>query len=193
MLPRDRGVIIQVSSALAYRGIPLQAPYCGAKHAIKGFTESVITELLHRHSNVRVSMVALPGLNTPQFTWGRTKLDKQPMPVPPIYQPEIAADTIHYCAHHKGQEIYVGAPTLYTILGEKLAPWLVDRYLGKTGFASQHTDQRVIRNGHDNLFFAEDTDEDRAAHGRSTVAPTTARRSCGWQRTDAGSRALEPQ
>ncbi len=110
MVPRDHGSIVQVCSAMSYRGIPLQAPYCGAKHACKGFTESVITELRHHKSKVRVSMIQLPGLNTTQFTWGRTKLPKQTMPVPPIYQPEIAADAIHYAAHHKRRQIYVGIP-----------------------------------------------------------------------------------
>ena len=122
MLPRNRGSIVQVCSALAYRGIPLQSAYCGAKHAVKGFTESLITELLHHGSDVCVSMVQLPGHNTPQFTWGRTKLPRQTRPVPPIYLPEIAADAIHFCAHNRRREIFVGAPTVKTILAEKLAP-----------------------------------------------------------------------
>jgi short-subunit dehydrogenase len=163
MVPRDRGSIVQVCSAMSYRGIPLQAPYCGAKHAIKGFTESVITELLHHHSKVQISMVQLPGLNTPQFTWGRTKLPKQTQPVPPIYQPEVAAEAIHWCATHKRRELYVGLPTVYTILGEKLAPWLVDRYLAKTAYGSQETDQKLRPDDHDNLF--QPVDEDRGAHG----------------------------
>ena len=123
MVPRNRGSIVQVSSALAYRGIPLQSAYCGAKHACKGFTESVITELRHHKSKVRVSMVVLPGVNTTQFTWGRTKLPKQTMPVPPIYQPEIAADAVHHLAHHHRRQIYVGIPTVLNILGERMAPW----------------------------------------------------------------------
>jgi NAD(P)-dependent dehydrogenase (short-subunit alcohol dehydrogenase family) len=163
MLPRDRGSIVQVGSALAYRGIPLQSAYCGAKHAIKGFTESVITELLHNDSKVHVGMVQLPGLNTPQFTWGRTKLPKQTQPVPPIYQPEVAADAIHFCAHSRRREIYVGFPTVKTILGEKLAPALVDRYLARTGFDAQQTDQPLDPEGHDNLFTP--IEEDRGAHG----------------------------
>jgi NAD(P)-dependent dehydrogenase (short-subunit alcohol dehydrogenase family) len=163
MVPRDSGSIVQVCSAMSYRGIPLQAPYCGAKHACKGFTESVITELMHRKSKVRVSMIQLPGLNTTQFTWGRTKLPKQTMPVPPIYQPEVAADAIHHAAHHKRRQIYVGIPTVMNILGERVAPWLLDRYLAKTGFDSQMTDQPLSQNGHDNLF--EPVDEDRGAHG----------------------------
>jgi NAD(P)-dependent dehydrogenase (short-subunit alcohol dehydrogenase family) len=163
MVPRDHGVIVQVCSALSYRGIPLQAPYCGAKHACKGFTESVITELLHHKSSVRVSMVQLPGVNTTQFTWGRTKLPKQTTPVPPIYQPEIAADAVHHAAHHRRRQIYVGWPTVLNIIGEKFAPWLLDHYLAKTAFGSQMTDQPLDPQGHDNLF--EPIDEDRGAHG----------------------------
>jgi NAD(P)-dependent dehydrogenase (short-subunit alcohol dehydrogenase family) len=163
MLPRDRGSIVQVGSALAYRGIPLQSAYCGAKHAVKGFTESVLTELLHNGSNIQISMVQLPGLNTPQFTWGRTKLPRQTQPVPPVYQPEVAADAIHFCAHHERREIYVGSPTVKTILGEKLAPRLVDLYLARTGYDSQQTDQPLDPEGHDNLF--DPVEEDRGAHG----------------------------
>ncbi len=163
MLPRDTGSIVQVCSAMSYRGIPLQSPYCGAKHACKGFTESVITELLHNKSKIQVSMIQLPGLNTTQFTWGRTKLPKQTMPVPPIYQPEIAADAIHYAAHHKRRQIYVGIPTVMNILGERLAPWLLDHYLARIGYSSQMTDQKLDPSGHDNLF--EPVEEDRGAHG----------------------------
>jgi NAD(P)-dependent dehydrogenase (short-subunit alcohol dehydrogenase family) len=163
MRPRNNGKIVQVGSALAYRGIPLQAAYCGAKHAIKGFTESVLTELLHHGSNVRVSMVQLPGLNTPQFTWGRTKLPKQPQPVPPIFQPEIAADAIHFCAHTGRRELFVGAPTVKTILGEKLAPRLVDAYLARKGYDAQQTDRPVDPDHQDNLFAP--VEEDRGAHG----------------------------
>jgi short-subunit dehydrogenase len=163
MVPRDRGSLVQVCSAMSYRGIPLQSPYCGAKHACKGFTESIITELLHNKSKVQVSMIQLPGLNTTQFTWGRTKLPKQTMPVPPIYQPEVAADAIHYAAHHKRRQIYVGLPTVLNILGERLAPWLLDRFLAKTGYKNQMTGQDLDPQGHDNLF--EPVDEDRGARG----------------------------
>src|SRR5579884_374709 len=163
MVPRNSGSIVQVCSAMSYRGIPLQSPYCGAKHACKGFTESIITELLHHKSKVRVSMIQLPGLNTTQFTWGRTKLPKQTMPVPPIYQPEIAADAIHYAAHHKRRQIYVGIPTVMNILGERTVPWLLDHYLAKKGYGSQMTDEPLDPQGHDNLF--EPVDEDRGAHG----------------------------
>ena len=163
MVPRDRGTIVQVCSAMSYRGIPLQAPYCGAKHACKGFTESIITELLHHKSHVRLSMIQLPGLNTTQFTWGRTKLPKQTMPVPPIYQPEVAADAVHHAAHHKRRQIYVGIPTVMNIIGERVAPWLLDRYLASKAYGSQMTEHDLDPNAHDNLF--EPVDEDRGAHG----------------------------
>ncbi len=166
MVPRDRGSLVQVCSAMSYRGIPLQSPYCGAKHACKGFTESVITELLHHRSKVRVSMVQLPGLNTTQFTWGRTKLPKQTQPVPPIYEPEVAADAIHFAAHHKRRQVYVGVPTVMNIIGERVAPWLLDRYLARTGYKSQMTDRTLDPNGHDNLF--DPVDEDRGARGPFT-------------------------
>ncbi|HWE13168.1 MAG TPA: SDR family oxidoreductase [Solirubrobacteraceae bacterium] len=163
MVPRDRGSLVQVCSAMSYRGIPLQSPYCGAKHACKGFTESVITELLHHRSKVQVSMIMLPGLNTTQFTWGRTKLPKQTMPVAPIYQPEVAADAIHYAAYHKRRQIYVGIPTVMNILGERTAPWLLDRFLAKKGYDGQMTSHDLDPRGHDNLF--EPVDEDRGSHG----------------------------
>jgi NAD(P)-dependent dehydrogenase (short-subunit alcohol dehydrogenase family) len=163
MVPRDHGSIVQVCSAMSYRGIPLQSPYCGAKHACKGFTESIITELLHHKSKVQVSMVQLPGVNTTQFTWGRTKLPKQTMPVPPIYQPEVAADAIHFAAHHKRRQVYVGIPTVMNIVGERVAPWLLDRFLAKSGYKNQMTSQDLDPRGHDNLF--EPVDEDRGAHG----------------------------
>jgi NAD(P)-dependent dehydrogenase (short-subunit alcohol dehydrogenase family) len=165
MLPRDRGVIVQVCSALSFRGIPLQSPYCGAKAACKNFTESIRTELVHKHSNVRVSMVHLPGVNTTQFTWGLTKLPNQTMPVPPIYQPEVAANAIHWIAYTKRRQLYVGIPTVLNVLGERVAPWLLDLYLGKTGFRSQQTDQPLDPRHHDNLFQPVDEDEDHGAHG----------------------------
>jgi short-subunit dehydrogenase len=163
MVTRDRGSIVQVCSAMSYRGIPLQSPYCGAKAACMNFTESLITELKHKKSKVQMSMIMLPGLNTTQFTWGRTKLPKQTMPVPPIYQPEVAADAIHHAAHHRRREIWVGIPTVMNILGERVAPWALDIYLARTGFGSQQTDQPLDPHGHDNLF--EPIEEDRGAHG----------------------------
>jgi len=134
----------------------------------------VLPELRHHKSNVHVSMVQLPGVNTTQFTWSRTKLPKQTMPVPPIYQPEIAADAIHYAAHHKRRQIYVGIPTLMNILGERIAPWLLDRYLARSGFSSQMTDEPLVLvpQGHDNLF--KPVDEDRGSHGPFDE-PTTRR------------------
>jgi NAD(P)-dependent dehydrogenase (short-subunit alcohol dehydrogenase family) len=164
MQPRNSGSIVQVCSAMSYRGIPLQAPYCGAKAACKNFTESVITELRHHKSKVRISMVQLAGFNTTQFTWGRTKLPKQTQPVPPFYQPEVAADAIHWAAYHKRRQIFVGMPTVMNIVGERVAPWILDWYLAKTAFGSQMT-QQPLNGGasHDNLF--EPVDEDRGAHG----------------------------
>jgi NAD(P)-dependent dehydrogenase (short-subunit alcohol dehydrogenase family) len=163
MLPRDRGVIVQVGSALAYRAIPLQAAYCGAKHAIQGFTESVRCELLHDGSNVHVTMVQLPALNTPQFDWGRNRMPKRAQPVPPIYQPEVAAEAIVWAARQRRREVYVGASTVVTILGDKIAPGIGDRYLARTGYQSQQTDEPAGEAA-DNLF--EPVPGDRGAHGR---------------------------
>src|SRR5215216_135431 len=144
MLPRDRGVIVQVGSALSRRGIPLQATYCGAKHAIKGFLDSLRAELLHDGSSVKVSLVQLPGLNTPQFDWVRTRLRHHPQPVPPIYQPEVAARAIAWAAEHPRREIWVGLPTVYTIVGEKLASGLMDRYLARTNIKAQQVPDQPI-------------------------------------------------
>jgi NAD(P)-dependent dehydrogenase (short-subunit alcohol dehydrogenase family) len=152
MVPRDRGVVVQVGSALAFRGIPLQAPYCAAKHAIEGFSESVRTELMHEGSAVRVSMVHLPAMNTPQFEIGRTKLPRHPQPVPPIYQPEVAAEAIVWISEHRRRQLYVGGPTLKTVIGNRLAPWLGDLYLARTGYEAQQTDEAVPPDRPDNLF-----------------------------------------
>jgi NAD(P)-dependent dehydrogenase (short-subunit alcohol dehydrogenase family) len=165
MLPRDRGVIVQVGSALAYRGIPLQTPYCGAKHAIQGFTESLRCELLHDRSHVRVTMVQLPALNTPQFDWGRNRLPRKPQPVPPIYEPAVAADAIVWSARNpERRELYAGESTVITILGDKLAPGLGDRYLARTGYASQQTAEPADHDAPDNLF--EPVPGDHGARGR---------------------------
>jgi NAD(P)-dependent dehydrogenase (short-subunit alcohol dehydrogenase family) len=164
MLPRDRGVIVQVGSALAYRGIPLQAPYCGAKHAIQGFTESLRCELLHEGSSVQVTMVQLPALNTPQFDWGRSRMPRKTQPVPPIYQPEIAADAIVWAARLRRREVYVGGSTVLTILGDKIAPGVGDRYLARTGYEAQQTDERAADERQDNLF--DPVPGDPGAHGR---------------------------
>lgn len=137
MLPRDRGTIVQVGSALAYRGIPLQSAYCGAKHALKGFLESVRSELRHNHSNVHMTMVQLPGLNTPQFDHCLARVPNQPRPVAPVYEPEVGARAVYWAAHARRRELYVGVPTVYTIWGNKLAPWLAEWYLARTAFDSQ--------------------------------------------------------
>jgi NAD(P)-dependent dehydrogenase (short-subunit alcohol dehydrogenase family) len=164
MRTRDRGAIVQVGSALAYRGIPLQSAYCGAKHAIQGFTDSLRTELLHEGSGVAVTMVQLPALNTPQFDVVRSHLPRKAQPVPPIYQPEVAARAIVHAARHpRRRERWVGGSTVLTILGNRLAPWALDRYLARTGFESQMTDQPEISR-RDNLF--EPIPGDRGAHGR---------------------------
>jgi short-subunit dehydrogenase len=151
MLPRDSGSIVLVGSALAYRGIPLQAPYCGAKHGEKGFFESLRTELRHDKSNVHLSMVQLPGHNTPQFVHCRSKMPNVPQPMPPYYQPEVAANAVHWAAHHRRRELYVGMPTVKTIVGNKVAPWLVERVLAKVGFNGQQSDKPADPDRHDNL------------------------------------------
>jgi NAD(P)-dependent dehydrogenase (short-subunit alcohol dehydrogenase family) len=163
MQPRDRGTIVLVGSALAKRGIPLQAPYCGAKHGIQGFFESLRCELRNTGSNVHLTTVHLPGLNTPQFDHCRSKVEGYPMPVPPIFQPEVAADGIHWAAHHRRRELYVGGSTCYTIWGSQLAPWLAEWYLAKTAVSGQQTKPEIGgREG--NLFQA--IPEDPGAHGR---------------------------
>jgi NAD(P)-dependent dehydrogenase (short-subunit alcohol dehydrogenase family) len=163
MLPRDRGTIVQVGSAMAYRGIPLQSPYCGAKHAMKGFQESLRTELRHKGSKVHLTMVQLPGLNTPQFDHCLDKLPEQPMPVPPVYQPEMAADAVHWAAHHRRREVYVGVPAVYTILGSKMAPWLAERYLARTAVSGQQSGTPKSAERPNNLF--EPVSRDPGAHG----------------------------
>jgi len=163
MLPRDRGTILQVGSALSYRAIPLQAAYCGAKFGIRGFTDSVRTELRHEGSRVHLTMVQLPALNTPQFSVSRAKLPCHPQPVPPIYQPEFAARAVVWAARHRRREVYAGTSTVGTILGNKLAPWLADRYLARTGYDSQQTDEPVDPDRPDYLF--EPVPGDRGARG----------------------------
>ena len=165
MLPRDRGTIVQVGSALAYRGIPLQAPYCGAKHAMKGMFESLRCELRHRGSKLHVTMVQLPGMNTPQFDHCLSKMPRHPMPVPPIYEPEVAARAIYWAAHHRRRELYVGLPTVYTIIGNKLAPWLAERYLAKTAVDGQQTGERFDGTAAANLFEPVDDDHDEGSRG----------------------------
>jgi short-subunit dehydrogenase len=164
MLLRDRGAIVQVGSALAYRSIPLQAPYCGAKHAIAGFTDSLRTELIHRKSQIGLSMVHMPALNTPQFDWCRTRMRGKPQPVPPVYNPEVPARAVYWAAHHRQREIYVGLSTRAAIFGNQVAPGFLDYYLGRTGYGSQQSDEPTGSDRPDNLF--ESVPGDFAAHGR---------------------------
>lgn len=172
MAPRDHGVIVQVGSALAYRGIPLQSPYCGAKHAIQGFTESLRCELLHEGSGVRVTMVQLPALNTPQFDWVRSRMPRRPQPVPPIYQPEIAARAVVMAADHPlRRERWVGGSTVATLIANRLAPGLLDRYLARTGYAAQQTAEDEVPDRPDNLWTALDTRADYGARGRFRARP----------------------
>lgn len=163
MKRRNAGVIVQVGSSLSYRGIPLQAPYCGAKHAIRGFTDSLRCELLHDDSSVRLTMVHLPAMNTPQFNWCRSKLPNHPQPVPPIYQPEVAARAVVWAADHDRREVNVGYPSTAAIWGNKFLPSLGDWYLAKTGYESQQTNEPVPKDRSDNLF--EPAPGDFAAHG----------------------------
>ena len=164
MRPRDRGTIVQVGSALAYRGIPLQSAYCGAKHAVEGFTESLRTELLNEGSNVTVTMVQLPGLNTPQFETVRTRLPRHPRPVAPVYQPEVAAKAIVWAADHPRREIKVGASTAVTVAGNKVLPGVGDRYLARTAVDGQQMPEPVNGDRPDNLFAP--VPGDHGAHGR---------------------------
>ncbi len=163
MRPRDRGVIIQVGSGLAYRSIPLQAAYCGAKHAILGFTESLRTELIHEGSNIRVTMVQLSSFNTPQFSWCRTHLEHQPQPLPPIYEPEIAARAIVWASHQRKREVYVGRTAVTAITWNKFLPGLLDRALAATAYGNQITERPADPQAPGNLFSP--GQGDYAAHG----------------------------
>ncbi len=165
MSERNRGTIVQVGSALAYRSIPLQSAYCGAKHAIRGFTDSLRCELIHENSNIRVTMVQMPAMNTPQFGWVKSRLPNQAQPVPPIYQPEVCARAVVWAASHNRREVYVGIPTVGAIVGNKIAPGLLDRYLGRTGYKSQQTSQKKDPSRPDNLWSPVDEEQDRGAHG----------------------------
>ena len=163
MRARDRGVIVQVGSALAYRAIPLQATYCAAKHAVRGFTDALRCELMAEKSGVKVTTVHLPGLNTPQFGWVRTTLRRHPRPVPPIYQPEIAADAIVWASEHPRREFFVGGSTVLTIVGNKLAPRVADRYLARTNIQAQQTDIPIAPDRPD--YLERPLPGDRGAHG----------------------------
>jgi len=163
MVPRDRGTVVQVGSALSYRAIPLQSAYCGAKFAMRGFTDSVRTELEHDGSKVWITMVQLPAVNTPQFNWCRTRLPDHPQPVPPIYQPEVPAEAVYWAAHHRRRELDVGASALKAILGNKIVPRFADWYLARTGFSSQQIEDRPVSRQRDNLF--EPVPDLAATHG----------------------------
>jgi NAD(P)-dependent dehydrogenase (short-subunit alcohol dehydrogenase family) len=163
MRARDRGVIVQVGSALAYRAIPLQSAYCAAKHAVRAFTDSLRCELLHDGSRVRVTAVHLPALNTPQFRWVKSRLPRKAQPVPPIFQPEVAAEAIHFAAHHPRREFYVGLPTVKAIMANKIAPGLLDSFLAGHGYDSQQHDGAEDPKRPHNLW--EPLPGDHGAHG----------------------------
>lgn len=163
MLPRDRGTLVHVGSALAYRSIPLQAAYCAAKHAILGFHASLRCELLHDNSNVKTTMVQMPALNTPQFGWVKSRLPRKAQPVPPIYQPEVAARAVYYAAHHPKREYFVSGSVLKAIFGNKLAPDFADHYLARNGYDAQQFDGAADRGRPDNLW--KPVTGDHGAHG----------------------------
>jgi NAD(P)-dependent dehydrogenase (short-subunit alcohol dehydrogenase family) len=168
MQPRNRGAIVQVGSALAYRSIPLQAPYCGAKSALRGFTDSLRCELVHARSKVQLTMVQLSAFNTPQFVWGRTTLPWRPRPMGTIFQPEVAARGIYFAATHARREVWVGWPAVQAILGQRLLPGLLDRVLGRSAWDGQHTDEPLPAERRDNLYRPVDAEagSDHGAHGR---------------------------
>jgi short-subunit dehydrogenase len=181
MVPRNRGLIVQVGSALAYRSIPLQAAYCGAKHAIVGFTDSIRSELLHDGLAVQLTCVHLPAVNTPQFAWCENHMDYEAQPVPPIFQPEIIADAIFHAAHHPRREIYLAWPTVKAIFGQKLVPGYADRWLARHGFDAQYTDRPRDPDRRSNLFAPVPGDHgargsfDQRARTRDLIAPVTVR------------------
>jgi len=168
MLPRDRGVIVQVGSALAYRSIPLQSAYCGAKHAVQGFTDSLRSELIHDGSHVHLTTVQLPAVNTPQFSWIKSRMPRHPQPVPPIFQPEVIARAIYWAAHNRRRELWVGWPTMKAILGSKIIPGLLDRYLARVGYESQQTDLPIDTGRPNNLY--DPLPGDYGARGRFDAA-----------------------
>jgi short-subunit dehydrogenase len=164
MRPRNRGCIVQVGSALAYRSIPLQSAYCGAKAGVRGFTDSLRSELLHEHSRVRLTMVQLSGFNTPQFDWGRSRLPRRPQPVPPVFQPELAARAVVWAARHRRREVWVGWPAAQSILSTRILPGLGDRLAELLAYERQQTDEPAVRGRADNLF--EPVPGLQSAHGR---------------------------
>ena len=152
MVPRDRGVVVQIGSALAYRSIPLQSAYCAAKHAVQGFTESLRSELIHDGSRVHLTSLQLPAVNTPQFSWIKTRMPRHPQPVPPIYQPEVIARSAYWVAHHPRRDFAVGIPTVKAIIGDKFIPGWLDHYLAAIGYESQQTQEPVKPGRPDNLY-----------------------------------------
>ncbi len=164
MIPRNRGIIIQVGSALSERSIPLQSAYCGAKHAIRGFTDSIRSELIHDRSKVHITMVQLPAINTPQFSWTMSRMPFKPQPVPPIFQPEVAADAIVWSSHHRRRELHVGIPTVKAMWGNKFFAGLLDHYLAKKGYSGQQTDELEERDRPNNMWHP--VEGDFGAHGR---------------------------
>ena len=195
MKARDRGTIVQIGSALAYRSIPLQSGYCGAKHAIHGFLDSLRSELLHEGSNIHLTMVQLPAVNTPQFRQCLNKMPYEPQPVPPIFQPEIIADAVYFAATHRRREIYIAAPTVEAVLGQKVAPGLLDRYLAGRAWDGQFTDKPADPSRPANLYAP--VPGDHGAHGdfdarskeRSAMAALTTRMGAAGVRVTAGALA----
>ena len=176
MRARDRGTIVQIGSALAYRAIPLQAPYCAAKFAVRGFTDALRSELLHDGSRVRLTMVQLCAFNTPQFDWARAHIDRRPQPVPPIFQPEVAADAVLWAACHARREVWVGMPTVKTIVAQALAPAILDRVLARVGYSGQITDEPAAADRPGNLYVP--VAGDHGARGRFDARART--RSWQW-------------
>jgi NAD(P)-dependent dehydrogenase (short-subunit alcohol dehydrogenase family) len=176
MRQRDRGTIVQIGSALAYRSIPLQSAYCAAKHAIVGFTDSLRCELIHDKSNIHVTCVHLPAMDTPQFGWVKSRLSRKAQPVPPIYEPEVAARAIYWAAHQRRREVWVGATTVEAIVAQRTIPGILDWYLGRTGYESQQTAERESPLRRNNLYQPVDDDSDFGVHGRfrSRAAATSA-------------------
>ena len=175
MHPRNSGVIVQVGSALAYRSIPLQSPYCGAKSALRGFTDSLRSELIHDRSGVHLTMVQLSAFNTPQFEWGRTRMTQRPRPMGKIFQPEVAAEAIYYAATHRRRELWVGFPAVEAILGTRVMPGVLDRVPGRTAYDGQHTNEPLPPGRRDNLH--EPVSGDHGTHGRFDAQAT----STSWQ------------
>jgi hypothetical protein len=164
MMPRNRGCIVQVGSALAYRSIPLQSAYCGGKHAVRGFTNSIRSELIHDGSNVHITMVQLPAINTPQFEWEKSRLPKKPQPVPPIYQPEVPAEAIYWAAHNRRRELFLGMSSVKAIIGNKFIPGWLDHYLADKAYSGQQTNEHQDPDQPHNLW--EPVAGDYAARGR---------------------------